>query len=85
MTERVLRIDFEAYTRARTGGSKKTRGIGEMGKEGIFFTYAHSLFPFSPFTPSFLPRLPAVDFFSVTKLDFDLPLGVCQIKMRHGL
>ena len=67
-------------------GSKEIGGIGKKGKRGmgkdeIFFCFYP--FPYSPL--SLLPRLPTIDFFPVTKLDFDLPLGVCQIKMCHGL
>jgi hypothetical protein len=35
MTERVLRKDFDDYTRGQGVGSKKTKGEGEEGKGGI--------------------------------------------------
>ena len=73
-------------------GSKKTKG--EEGKWGIGkqdkrvkLTKGNrlplTLFPFYPF--ALLPHFWSIDFFPVTQLDFDLPLGMCQIKMRYGL
>ena len=82
---------FAMATRKLSQGEKGQRGTGKGEEHSLTINspLPLTLLPSSPvpLLPSspFLPRLPAVDFFPVTKLDFDLPLGVGQIKMRHGL